>query len=180
MKTLVRLIKQRLSSRTPRIVHAHCDIPCGIYDPHQAQIAVLTIIRMNQLISELPKPGPQTTPEERDVYVTKLARYTKVKDEHAELCKHELRVIWGDYFTPDHLQKFPELHGLFWDAMKLASKARQEINPQAAQDLLAKVQKIAEIFWKTKGAEVHRRPSLQKSGGELVSPVAATPVAAGK
>ena len=160
-----------LTGTSPTPVHAHCDIPCGIYDPHHAQLAALTIVRMNQLISELPKPGPQTTPEERDAYVHKLSRYTKVKEEHAELCKHELRVIWGDYFTPEHLQKFPELHGLFWDAMKLASKARQEVSLPVAQDLLTKVQKIAEIFWKTKGAEVRRQPSLQKSGGELVYPV---------
>ena len=159
---------------SPTLVSAHCDIPCGIYDPHGAQLAVLTIIRMHQLIAELPKPGPQTTPEERDVYVHKLSRYTKVKEDHAELCKHELRVIWGDYFTPEHLQKFPELHGLFWDAMKAASKVRQDINLQTAQDLLAKVQKIAEIFWKTKGAEVRRQPSLQKAGGELVFPAAAS------
>lgn len=154
-------------------VHAHCDIPCGIYDPHQAQLAALTIIRMNQLIAELPKPGPQTTPEERDAYVHKLSRYTQVKEEHAEACKRELRVLWGDYFTPEHVQKFPELHGLFWDAMKLASKARQEVSLQVAQDLLTKVQKIGELFWKTKGAEVRRQPSLQKAGGELVYPVPA-------
>ncbi|MBI3319600.1 MAG: superoxide dismutase, Ni [Candidatus Omnitrophica bacterium] len=155
-----------------RVVHAHCDIPCGIYDPHGAQLAALTAVRMNQLMTELPKPGPQTTPEERDVYVHKLSRYSKVKDEQAELCKQELRILWGDYFTPEHLQKFPELHGLFWDAMKLASKVRQELNLQAAQDLLAKVQKIAEIFWKSKGADVRRQPSLQKAGGELLYPVA--------
>lgn len=167
----IRRFMTRLQLRhLPQYVHAHCDIPCGIYDPHHAQIAVLTIIRMNQLIAELPKPGPQTTPEERDAYVHKLSRYTNVKEDHAELCKHELRVIWGDYVTPEHLQKFPELHGLFWEAMKLASKARQEINLQLAQDLLAKVQKIAEIFWKTKGAESRRQPSLQKAGGELVYP----------
>lgn len=153
-----------------RLVHAHCDIPCGIYDPHLAQIAALTIIRMNQLIAELPKPGPQTTPEERDAYVHKLSRYTVVKEEHAEVCKRELRVLWGDYFTPEHAQKFPELHGLFWDAMKLASKVRQEINLKTAEDLLAKVQKIAEIFWTTKGAQVKRQPSMQKSGGELLYP----------
>jgi len=153
-----------------RTVFAHCDIPCGIYDPHVAQIAALTIIRMNQLISELPKPGPQTTPEERDTYVHKLSRYTHIKEEHAELCKRELRVLWADYFTPDHLKQHPELHGLFWDTMKLASKARQEIGLQTAQDLLAKVQAIADIFWKTKGAATHRQPSLQKSGGELVYP----------
>lgn len=155
-----------------KTVVAHCDIPCGIYDPHQAQISVLTIIRMNQLITELPKPGTQTTPEERDAYVHKLSRYTTVKEEHAELCKRELRVLWGDYFTPDHLKSYPELHTLFWEAMKGASKARQEVNLQAAQDLLAKVQKIGEIFWKTKGADTTRQPSLQKSGGELLYPIA--------
>ncbi len=153
-----------------RIVFAHCDIPCGIYDPHLAQVSVLTIIRMNQLIAELPKPGPQTTPEERDAYVHKLSRCTAIKEEHAELCKRELRVLWGDYFTPDHLNAYPELHTLFWETMKLASKVRQEVNLQAAQDLLVKVQKITEIFWKTKGAEIRRQASLQKSGGELVYP----------
>ena len=156
----------------PPVVQAHCDIPCGIYDPHGAQLAALTVVRMNQLIAELPKPGPQTTPEERDVYVHKLSRYAKVKDEQAELCKQELRILWGDYFTPEHLQKFPELHGLFWEAMKLASKVRQEVNLQTAQDLLAKIQKIAETFWKSKGVDVRRQPSLQKSGGELLYPVA--------
>ena len=173
MRKFTRKLTESLARwRSPKPVYAHCDIPCGIYDPHHAQIAALTIVRMSQLISELPKPGPQTTPEERDVYVHKLSRYTTVKEEHAEACKHELRIIWGDYFTPEHLQKFPELHGLFWEAMKLASKARQEVNLQTAQDLLAKVQTIAEIFWKTKGAEARRQPSLQKSGGELVYPVA--------
>ena len=173
MKGLRSVFKQVRTWLAPSVVYAHCDIPCGIYDPHGAQIAALTIVRMNQLIAELPKPGPQTTPEERDAYVHKLSRYTKVKEEHAELCKHELRVIWGDYFTPEHLQKFPELHGLFWEAMKLASKVRQEVNLQAAQDLLAKVQNIAEIFWKTKGVDVRRQPSLQKSGGELLYPIPA-------
>ena len=158
----------------PRTLHAHCDIPCGIYDPHAAQIAALTVVRMDQLIAELPKPGPQTTPEERDAYVHKLSRYTTVKEEHAETCKRELRVIWGDYFTPEHAQKFPELHGLFWDAMKAASKARQDVNLQTAQTLLDNVQKIAELFWKSKGAEVHRQPSQQKSGGDLLYPVAAS------
>lgn len=155
-----------------RVVHAHCDIPCGIYDPHGAQIAALTVVRMNQLIAELPKPRAGAKPEELQAYSHKLARYTEVKESHAELCKHELRVLWGDYFTPDHAKAHPELHQLFWDAMKLASKARQEVGLPVAQELLAKVQQIAEVFWKTKGAEVRRQPSMQKSGGELVYPVA--------
>ncbi len=151
-------------------VYAHCDIPCGIYDPHAAQIAALTVLRMNQLIADVPKPGPTTTPEERDAYVHKMARYTQVKESHAEICKRELAVIWSDYLTPDHLQQQPELHGLFWEAMKLAGKTRQEISLQKAQDLVAKVQKIAEIFWQTKGVPTRAQPSQQKSGGELVYP----------
>ena len=158
-------------SRRPVIVHAHCDIPCGIYDPHAAQIAALTVVRMNQLIGEMTKLGPQSSPEEREAYVHKLSRCTAVKEHHAEQVKHELRIIWGDYFTPDHVKQYPEAHALAWDIMKLASKARQEINAQVAQDLLSKTQQFAEIFWKTKGAEVQRQPSMQKSGGELLYPM---------
>ncbi len=173
MDRLARFVDRVIERLCPlQVVEAHCDIPCGIYDPHAAQIAALTIVRMDQLIAELPKPGPQTSPEERDIYVHKLARYTVVKEHHAEICKHELRVLWGDYFTPEHLQKFPEIHTLFWDAMKLASKARQDRALPQAQDLLTKVQQIAELFWKTKGVDVKRQPSQQKSGGELVYPVA--------
>ena len=153
------------------IVHAHCDIPCGIYDPHAAQIAALTVVRMNQLIGEMPKLGPQSSPEEREAYVHKLSRYTAVKEHHAEQVKHELRIIWGDYFTPDHAKQSPELHTLFFEAMKLASKARTDISLQVATDLLAKVQKISEVFWKSKGAETKLQASLQKAGGQLLYPV---------
>ncbi|MBI4299478.1 MAG: superoxide dismutase, Ni [Chloroflexi bacterium] len=155
----------------PRIAHAHCDIPCGIYDPHLAQIAALSVLRMNQLIEALPKPGPNPSPQERQTYVSQLSRYIKVKEEHAELCKHELRILWGDYFKPEHVQQYPDLHNLFFNAMKTASKNRQEINMAAAQELLVTTQKIAEVFWKTKGADIRRQPSLQTAGGELVYPV---------
>ncbi|MBI2164964.1 MAG: superoxide dismutase, Ni [Chloroflexi bacterium] len=155
----------------PRAAYAHCDIPCGIYDPHLAQIAALSTVRMNQLIQELPKPGSPASAQEVETYQAKLARYIAVKEHHAELCKHELRIIWGDYFKPEHLQQHPDLHTQFWNAMKQASKVRQEVNMAAAQELLATVQKIAETFWKTKGAEVHRQPSLQTGGGELLYPV---------
>lgn len=162
----------RLADRVapPEAVHAHCDIPCGIYDPHLAQLGAQTVIRMNQLVEQLPKPGPDASGEERDKYVHAVERYTAVKEEHAELVKKEVRIIWGDYFRPEHLEKYPDLHTTVWSIMKLASKARQELNMQAAQDLLAQVQKFAEIFWATKGAPVRRQPSLQTVGGESVYP----------
>jgi nickel superoxide dismutase len=157
----------------PTPVYAHCDIPCGIYDPHEAQISALTVLRMDQLIGELAKPGAEAKPEEMEAYGAKLARYVAVKESHAERVKAELRVLWGDYFTPDHAKQYPTLHESFWKAMKAASKARQGTALADAQELLGQVQAIAEIFWKTKGATPHRQPSMQKSGGEIVYPTPA-------
>ena len=150
-----------------RVTYAHCDIPCGIYDPYLAQIAALTTVRMNQLIEAL--PGQDLSQTEKDA---RLGRYVGTKEEHAELCKRELRILWGDYFRPEHVEQHPNLHELIFSAMKVASKVRQEVNMDAAQELLGKTQEVAEIFWSTKGADTRRQPSLQgAAGGELVYPV---------
>ena len=135
------------------VAYAHCDIPCGIYDPHHAQMAAHTVVRMIDLINQLEKPGPNATPEQRQEYNAKLARYVFVKEQHAEIAKSEVRILWGDYFKPDHLKTFPDLHDLVWKALKSGSKARQEINLQAAEDLLKATNDIASIYWKTKGLE---------------------------
>ncbi len=170
MKFLLRLI-DRISP--PETVHAHCDIPCGIYDPHLAQIGALTCVRMNQLINDLEDPakdGKVPPKPDRDKYIHAIERYTAVKEEHAELVKREVRIIWGDYFKPEHAEKHAELHATVWNIMKLGSKVRQNVDMQAAQDLLAEVQKFAEIFWATKDAKSQRQPSRQAVGGEIVVP----------
>lgn len=154
-----------------KTAYAHCDIPCGIYDPHAAQVAALTIIRMHQLIQNLERPAMDAAPEARDKYVGQMSRYVKTKEEHAELCKNELRIIWGDYFNATHLQQYPDLHTLIFTAMKQASKCRQDINMEAAQELLGTTHRIAEIFWATKGADTKKQPSLHAVGQELVYPV---------
>jgi len=151
-------------------VHAHCDIPCGIYDPHLAQISALTVIRMHQLIDAMERPGADAAVEARNKAGNSIIRYVNVKEEHAELVKREVRVIWGDYFKPEHAEKHPELHSVTWNIMKLAGKTRQEINMQAAQDLLAELHKFAEIFWDTKGVATKKQPSNQAVGGEIVVP----------
>ena len=150
--------------------HAHCDIPCGIYDPHLAQIAAQTVVRMNQLIEGLGEHGAGK--KEHDAFINSMSRYIAVKEEHAELCKREVRIIWGDYFKPEHLEKYPELHSTVWKIMKLASKNRQEVSMEAAQELLAEVQKFAVIFWDSKGVSTKRQPSNQAVGGESVVPAA--------
>jgi nickel superoxide dismutase len=159
--------------RPPREVFAHCDIPCGIYDPHEAQIAALTVLRMDQLLADLAPPAKDAEPEVHAAYVSKLSRYTTVKELHAERVKHEVRVILGDYFTPDHAKQFPQVHELPIKIFKQASKARQSTNAADAEELLKLVQEFAELFWKTKGVPTKRQPSHQKSGGELVLPAAA-------
>jgi nickel superoxide dismutase len=151
---------------------AHCDIPCGIYDPHQAQIAAHTVIRMFQLIQDLPRPDPANASDEQmNTFLNSMGRYVSVKEEHAQLCKEEVLILWTDYFKPEHLEKFPELHDLVWQTTKLCGKAKQEMNPQTVQEMLGNVQRIAEIFWATKGAQTGRRPSLEPSGGEIVYPI---------
>jgi nickel superoxide dismutase len=155
----------------PTPAYAHCDIPCGIYDPHEAQVSALTVVRMDQLIAELAPPAAGAKPEEVAKYTSQLARYNLVKEQHAERAKHELRVLWGDYFTAEHVKQFPDLHEKFFRALKAASKAKQGPALADAQELLKQVQEVAEVFWQTKGAKTARVPSHSKAGGELVLPV---------
>lgn len=153
-----------------RIAYAHCDIPCGIYDPHHAQMAAHTVIRMNMLINDLPKPTTGDSPAQRQEYEHKIARYTATKEQHAELAKHEVRILWGDYFKPEHVQKYPELHDLVWKVLKAGSKARQEVSMPAAEDLLKATNEIAKIFWDTKGVPTVRGKAPYPTDREIVVP----------
>jgi nickel superoxide dismutase len=146
---------------------AHCDIPCGIYDPHLMQLAALTCVRMNQMINDLAPPASMEKAD-RDKYMHQLVRLTHIKEEHAELVKHETRIIRGDFFKPDNS---PQNIGELTDGiMKTASKARQNIDMDAANELLSLTQQFAEAFWKAKGIETKRQPSNQAAGGEYVVP----------
>ncbi len=157
----------------PSEAYAHCDIPCGIYDPHAAQIAALTVVRMVQLIGALQKPGDSASKEEWDTYAMQVSRYAAVKEEHAKIAEHEIIILWTDYFKPEHLEKHPNLHDVVWKTAKLTSTVKQQISMDAAQQLLAGTQQIADIFWDTKGVQTRRQPSNQGAvGGELVYPVA--------
>lgn len=150
-------------------VYAHCDIPCGIYDPHAAQLAAHTVIRMTQMINDLTASSDNAPFEERKKIISQVSRLTHVKEEHSEIVKHEVRVIWADYFKPEQLEKFPGLNDKVFQIMKLASKTKQEINIDAANELLIKVQEFAEIFYKSKNLEPVRIPSGFPTEGEIVS-----------
>jgi nickel superoxide dismutase len=146
---------------------AHCDIPCGIYDPHQAQVAALTVIRMLDLMADLTNAQKTPTLE----YHNSISRQIAVKEEHAELVKREVRVIWGDYLKQEHMDKYPELPGLVHKIMQLGSKCRQTVSRETAMELLAAVNRFAEIFWETKGIATKRVKAPYKPGEEIVYPV---------
>ena len=127
-------------------VFAHCDIPCGIYDPHTAQLAAKTVLKMVQKIKELDPPKADDNLNDRNSFV----RMVLVKEEHAELCKKEVLILWTDYFKPEHLEKFPNLHDLVWKTTKLCSDNKKVVDEAKAQELIEAVDKIAEIFNQTK------------------------------
>lgn len=125
-------------------VYAHCDIPCGIYDPHTSQLAAKTVLKMVQKINELRKKDPLV--EERNNFV----RMVMVKEEHAELCKKEILILWTDYFKDEHLEKFPDLHNLIWKTTKLCSDNKRMVDEVKAQELIEAVNTIADVFNETK------------------------------
>ena len=136
------MLDRFLAPRT--VAYAHCDIPCGIYDPTPAKIAADTVAKMVEKIEALDKTATDFTTRGNFV------RMTVVKEQHAEIVKKELQVLWSDYFKPEHLEKFPKLHDSFWKALKLASKNKQSVDAQAATDLQGAVKEIGDMFWATK------------------------------
>jgi nickel superoxide dismutase len=122
-------------------VHAHCDLPCGVYDPAQARIEAESIKAIIGKVADNSDPDFRT-------------RAILIKEQRAELVKHHLWVLWTDYFKPPHFEKYPQLHTLFNEATKLAgaSGAKGTFDADVADQLLGKIDEIATIFAETKQA----------------------------
>ena len=120
---------------------AHCDLPCGVYDPAQARIEAESIKAI------IAKVGDSDDPDFR-------TRAVLIKEQRSELVKHHLWVLWTDYFKPPHFEKYPQLHELFNKATKQAgaSGAKQSVDPAEGQKLLDYIAEIDTIFWETKAA----------------------------
>lgn len=120
-------------------VHAHCDLPCGVYDPAQARIEA-------QSVHEIMKKYANLEHEE-DKW-----RAVFIKEQRADLVKQHLWVLWTDYFKPEHAEKYPQLHELFWKATKQAGACKKTVDPAEGQKLLEMIDDIAAIFAETKKA----------------------------
>jgi nickel superoxide dismutase len=131
--------------RPSRVVHAHCDLPCGVYDPAQARIEAESVKAIQQKYNdaENQKKPSETTGDFK-------ARCLVIKEERADLVKHHLWVLWTDYFKPEHLEANPNLHELFWNATKAAGDAKKSTDPDQGQKLLDLIGEIDKTFWDTK------------------------------
>jgi nickel superoxide dismutase len=131
-----------------RVVHAHCDLPCGVYDPAQARIEAESVQKIQEKYQDAEaQKKPSETVEDFKT------RCLAIKEERADLVKHHLWVLWTDYFKPEHLEKFPELHETFWKATKAAGDAKKSQDPAQGNELLALIDGIDKIFWDTKGGK---------------------------
>jgi nickel superoxide dismutase len=135
----MRLLTRLLEPKT--VAHAHCDLPCGVYDPAQARIEA-------ESVKAIAEKYQQNTDHD---YRT---RCLIIKEQRAELVKHHLWVLWTDYFKPPHFEKYPNLNQLFNEATKLAGAAgvKGSVDPEVADQLLGKIEEISKIFWETKQA----------------------------
>ncbi len=127
---------------------AHCDVPCGIYDPAVAQISALTVIRMVDLITEL-----QNNPEKTAADQARLIRLVNEKESHAIRVKEEIRIIWGDYYKAPQFELVPDANELVHAIMMQGSMCKQHVDREMAMELLNLVNRFAEGFWKTKGVQ---------------------------
>jgi len=128
----------RIFARTIEVT-AHCDLPCGVYDPAQARIEAQSVKAICEKLAGSDDPDFRT-------------RALIIKEQRSELVKHHLWVLWTDYFKPPHFEKYPQLHELFNQATKLAGAggSKGSADVATADELLAKIDEIADIFWETK------------------------------
>ena len=135
------LIARLIAPKT--VAHAHCDIPCGVYDPAQARIEAESCYKI------IEKYAASTDELFR-------ARCIIAKEERAELAKHHIDVLWSDYFKPEHLEKFPKLNDTCWKAAKQASAVKRTTDIAEAQKLLDLIDEIDQMWRATGGPTTTR------------------------
>ena len=129
---------------------AHCDGPCGVYDPASARIAADAVLSMTKKLLAL-QPPEGNDASAWTTYNNTFSRFVAVKEDQAQETKKELLILWTDYFKPEHLDSFPDLHDVFWKASKLCSACKVNVDQGKAEELLSAVEKIHHMFWQSKG-----------------------------
>ena len=163
-KSIIKRADQKLKFDS---ASAHCDVPCGIYDPAIAQIAAMTVARMTDTIIELEEHEVKSHDSNRDHhYQNKIVRMVNEKERSAELIKHEVRIIWGDFYKQPQFDAHPDLHNQVHEIMLLTSKCKQNVDFEASRLLVEKVNHFAKTFWEIKNiksytTKYHCKPHLE-------------------
>ena len=141
---------QYMSNDTTNVIdaEAHCDGPCGVYDPASARIAGEAVQSMTNKMLSLAENHSDCGSA---AYINTMSRYAAIKEEEAQKCKDELLVLWTDFFKPQHLESIPDLHDTFWQAAKLCSACKVEVSAEHAQELMDAIENIHNMFWNVKG-----------------------------
>ena len=147
---LSKVLNSILKKTTMIKVHAHCDGPCGVYDPASTRVAAEAVLSMTKKLIDLTPPS-STNSEEWSAYNNTFSRYVAIKEDQAKETKKEILILWTDYFKPVHLETYPDLHDTIWKATKLCSACKVNIDQAQAEELMKYVEKIHNIFWQTKG-----------------------------
>ena len=147
---LIKFINSFLNKKSIMKVYAHCDGPCGVYDPASTRVAAEAVLSMTKKLIAL-TPPTSTDSEEWTTYSNTFSRYVAVKEEQAKETKKEILILWTDYFKPVHLETYPDLHETIWKAAKLCSACKVNIDEVQAEELMSYVEKIHNIFWESKG-----------------------------
>lgn len=144
------VLKAVFNSLPAQTVKAHCDGPCGVYDPASARISAEAVLSMTKKLLDLTPPNG-SDPKAWATYNNTFSRFVAIKEEQAKQTKEELLILWTDYFKPEHLASFPDLHDTFWKAAKLCSACKVNIDQSKAEELMQAVEKVHHMFWKSKG-----------------------------
>ncbi len=150
LETALKILNQKLPADS---AEAHCDGPCGVYDPASARIAAEAGLSMTKKILAL-EPPDGNDGAAWAAYLNTVSRYVAIKEEQTHIAKEELLVLGTDYFKPHHLEAYPDLHDTFWKAAKLCSYVKVEVNLAHAEEMMETIEKIHNIFWATKGRDV--------------------------
>ena len=148
------------------VAEAHCDIPCGIYDARTVMYHAVSTLRQIDILLSLKDKGLSDTG-----LAMQIARNTAEKEKQAELVKHEVRVIWGDFMKGDKLEKFPQVHALAHSIMVAGSACKQDLHREDGEKLVALCNEFSEIFWEMKGKKTRTVTCPYAPNVDVVEPI---------
>lgn len=158
-------IISKIDGNLVKTASAHCDIPCGIYDARAVMYHAVSTLRQIDILLSLESKGLSHT-----AFAMQAARNTAEKEKQAELVKHEVRVIWGDFMKGDKLEKFPQVHALTHSIMVAGSACKQDLHREDGEKLVSLCNEFSEIFWQMKGVKTKRVTTPYAPNVEVVEP----------